>query len=112
LFVVEIVPALEEEPRETRYELAITEVRVELYRARAGDILRAFASITLNGCFAVHNLRIIDGEKGLFVAMPARKYPDGRHSDIAHPTDKSFREYMESVVLTEYERVRAAAALP
>jgi stage V sporulation protein G len=84
--------------------LAITEVRVRLHRGGPDDILRAFASITLNDCFAVHNLKVIDKDEGPFVSMPARKNRDGAFSDIAHPINREFREYMESVVLTEYER--------
>lgn len=84
--------------------LEITEVRVRLHRGGPDDILRAFASITLNNCFAVHNLKIIDKNDGPFVSMPARKNRDGAFSDIAHPINRDFREYMESIVLTAYER--------
>lgn len=84
--------------------LEITEVRVRLHRGGPDDILRAFASITLNDCFAVHNLKVIDKEEGPFVSMPARKNRDGAFSDIAHPINREFREYMEAVVLSAYER--------
>jgi stage V sporulation protein G len=84
--------------------LEITEVRVRLHRGGPDDILRAFASITLNDCFAVHNLKVIDKNDGPFVSMPARKNRDGVFSDIAHPIHREFREYMESVVLSAYER--------
>ncbi len=86
-------------------DLVITEVRVRAHHGRPDDILKAFATITLNDCFAVHNLKVIDREDGLFVSMPARKNRDGGFSDIAHPINKPFRDYMESVVLTEYQRV-------
>lgn len=89
--------------------LSITEVRVRLHRGRPDDILKAFASITLNDCFAVHNLKIIEKEEGLFVSMPARKNRDGGFSDIAHPINCTFRKYLESVVLTEYERETVSA---
>ena len=83
--------------------LMITEVRVRLHRAGEDDILRAFASITLNNHFAIHNLKVIDKGDGPFVSMPARKTRDG-YSDIAHPIDREFRDYMEDKVLAEYER--------
>ena len=87
--------------------LEITEIRVRLHRGRPDDILKAFASITLNDCFAVHNLKIIEKDSGAFVSMPARRNRDGVFSDIAHPIHRSFREYMENVVLDEYERALA-----
>jgi stage V sporulation protein G len=85
-------------------DLTITEIRVRLHRGRPDDILRAFVSVTLNGCFAVHNLKVIEKEGGTFVSMPARRNRDGAFSDIAHPINREFRTYMESVVLLAYER--------
>ena len=87
--------------------LVITEVRIRLHRGRSDEILRAFASITLNDCFAVHNLKVIDKGGEPFVSMPARKGRDGEFSDIAHPINRRCREYLESVVLTAYERAMA-----
>ncbi|GJM45403.1 MAG: putative septation protein SpoVG 2 [Gemmatimonadota bacterium] len=84
--------------------LEITEVRIRMHRGQPDEILKAFASITLNDCFAVHNLKVIAKEEGLFVSMPARRNRDGAFSDIAHPINKPFREYMEGVVLGAYER--------
>jgi stage V sporulation protein G len=80
--------------------LVITEVKIALVDDGA---LRAFATITFNGCFVVRGLKVIDGAKGLFVAMPSRPRRDRTHQDIAHPVTKEFRAYMESVVLAEYE---------
>lgn len=100
---------LAEEPQARSSRLEISEVRVRLYHARGGkELLRGFATITLNGCFAVHNLKVIEKDGEFFVAMPARRNRDGRFSDIAHPINQEFRQYMESVILTEYERERAA----
>jgi len=82
---------------------------VRLHRGRKeGQILRAFASITLNNCFAIHDLKVIEKDGAMFVSMPARRERNGDHNDIAHPTTRDFRHYMESVVLTEYERELAA----
>ena len=96
-------------PESDTRELQITEVRVRLHRGRPDDILKAFASITLNDSFVVHNLKVIEREDGLFVSMPARRNRDGRFSDIAHPVHREFRDYMESVVLGAYEREMAHA---
>jgi stage V sporulation protein G len=89
----------------------ITEVRV--YPVEE-DKLRAYVTITLDGCFVVRDLKVIQGVTGLFVAMPARKRKDGSYKDIAHPLNVGTREKLESTVLAAYERElqRAAAGLP
>jgi stage V sporulation protein G len=81
----------------------ITEVRIRLHKgAKRGDILKAFATITLNNCFVVHNLKVIHGEdRGLFVSMPADR-KGGRYQDIAHPITKDFRQEMEDTVIDAY----------
>jgi stage V sporulation protein G len=82
--------------------IEITEVRVSL---RDDVKLKAFASITLADLFVIRGLKIIEGTKNrLFVAMPSRKRPDGKHQDIAHPITRRMREYLENVVLSEYQR--------
>jgi stage V sporulation protein G len=81
----------------------ITEVRV-YPRNGSETSLKAFASITLDGTFAVRDLRVIEGEKGLFVAMPAKKLPNGRYLDLAHPVTKEFSERIQSEVLEAYRR--------
>lgn len=84
--------------------VAITEVRVRMNDAGNEEILKAYASITLNGCLAVHNLKIIQGSRGLFVSMPARRNKNGGFSDIVHPVNQDFRDYLESVVIGAYWR--------
>lgn len=81
----------------------ITEVRIRLHEPKGdGEILRAFANITINACFAVHNLRIIEhGTRGLFVSMPAVRRA-GKYEDTAHPVNRDFRRYLESRVIEEY----------
>lgn len=81
--------------------LVITEVRITPQKDRA---LRAFVSITLNGCFVVRGLKIIEGQDARFVAMPSRKRADASHQDVAHPITKEWRDYMESVVFEAYDR--------
>ncbi len=81
--------------------LNITEVRVSL---REDLKLKAFVSITLNDCFVIRGLKIIEGNKGMFVAMPSRKRPDGQFQDIAHPINNETRDWMEKEVLAAYEK--------
>lgn len=74
------------------------------------DKLRAYVTITLDACFVVRDLKVIHGNTGLFVAMPAKKRKDGTYKDIAHPLNAEMREKMERIVLAEYERIAASSA--
>lgn len=85
-------------------ELEITEVRVRLNENGRDDILKAYVSITLNHCLAIHNLKIIRGNRGLFVSMPARRNKNGGFSDIVHPIHQEFRDYLEKTVIDAYFR--------
>ncbi|HZJ54344.1 MAG TPA: septation regulator SpoVG [Myxococcaceae bacterium] len=69
--------------------------------------LKAYVSITLDGCFVVRDLKVIQGTAGLFVAMPAKKRKDGTYKDIAHPLNTDMRERMERVILDQYQRSTA-----
>lgn len=80
--------------------MKVTEVRISL---RNEDRLKAYATITLDDCFVIRGLKVIRGDKGLFVAMPSRKLPDGTHKDTAHPINNETRDYIQSTVLKEYE---------
>ena len=87
----------------------ITEIRIT---PRGDDRLRAFVSITLDGCFVVRGLKIIEGKQGrLFVAMPSRKKPDGTYQDVAHPITPDFRNHLEDLVIGEYTRLLQSGAL-
>lgn len=66
--------------------------------------LRAFATLTFNGCFVVRDVKVIEGTSGLFVAMPSRKKPDGTYRDVAHPLNTECRNYVEACVLAAYEQ--------
>jgi stage V sporulation protein G len=74
--------------------------------------LRAYVTITLDGCFVVRDLKVIHGNTGLFVAMPAKKRKDGTYKDIAHPLNAEMREKMERIVLAEYEKAARTGAAP
>jgi len=82
-------------------DLRITDVRVRPY-SKADDKLKAFATITLDDCFVVTDLKVIQGKKGLFVAMPSRKRKDGTFKDVAHPLNQDTRDSIETRVLQAY----------
>jgi stage V sporulation protein G len=73
----------------------------------AEEKLKAYVTITLDGCFVVRDLKVIQGSAGLFVAMPAKKRKDGTYKDIAHPLNTDMRARMERVILDHYERSAA-----
>jgi len=81
--------------------MEITEIRISL---RDDNKLKAFASITLDNCFVIRGLKIIEGAKGTFVAMPSRKRPDGTYQDVAHPINNSTRDWMEEQIVKAYEK--------
>ena len=71
--------------------------------------LKAIASITIDGCFVVHEIRVIDGNKGYFVAMPSKKTPDGEFKDIVHPINPETREDLDKRILAEFEKAQKEA---
>ena len=81
--------------------MEISEIRVTL---RDDNKLKGFASITLDDCFVIRGLKIIEGATGLFIAMPSRKRRDGTFQDIAHPINKETREWMENQVISIYKQ--------
>ncbi len=81
--------------------MEITEIRISL---RDDNKLKAFASITLDNCFVIRGLKIIEGAKGMFVAMPSRKRPDGTYQDIAHPINNETRNWMEEKIIGAYNK--------
>jgi stage V sporulation protein G len=81
--------------------MEITEVRVFPIDE---EKLKAYVTITIDGCFVVRDLKVIQGTTGLFVAMPAKRRKDGTFKDIAHPLNQETRDRLERAVLAEYER--------
>ena len=79
----------------------VTDVRVRRI-AREGK-MRAVVSITIDNVFVVHDIKVIEGEKGLFIAMPSKKSADGEYRDIAHPINSETRNMLESIILKSYE---------
>ena len=83
--------------------MQITDVRVRKV-AKEGK-LKAVVSITMDEEFVVHDIKVIEGEKGLFIAMPSKKAVDGEYRDIAHPIKSETREKIQSIILENYEKV-------
>ena len=83
--------------------MQITDVRVRKV-AKEGK-LKAVVSITMDEEFVVHDIKVIEGEKGLFIAMPIKKAVDGEYRDIAHPINSETREKIQSIILENYEKV-------
>lgn len=84
----------------------ITDVRVRKV-AKEGK-MKAVVSITIDDEFVVHDIKVIDGEKGLFIAMPSRKAADGEYRDIAHPINSDTRERIQKIILNKFEEVMEA----
>ncbi|HHZ20146.1 MAG TPA: septation regulator SpoVG [Firmicutes bacterium] len=82
----------------------ITDVR--LRKVVTDGKMKAIASITIDNAFVVREIRVIEGQNGLFVAMPSRKTPGGEFRDIAHPITPEARELIQSAILTEYEKAQ------
>ena len=80
--------------------MKITDVRVRKI-TKAGK-MKAVVSITLDNEFVVHDIKVIEGEKGLFIAMPSRMAADGEYRDIAHPINARTREMIQGVILEKY----------
>lgn len=89
--------------------LNITEVRIN--KIENDEKLRAFASLVIDDCFLVGDLRVVEGEDGFFVAMPSKRKRDGSFKDIAYPTNNEAREAIELKVLQAYETTTGIKAI-
>ncbi len=83
--------------------MEITEVKIR--RLTRDAKLRAIVSVTFDDVFAVHDIKVIQGQNGLFIAMPNRRIPDGTFRDIVHPIDSGFREMLSERVIDCFEAV-------
>lgn len=79
----------------------ISDIRIRLVE-QADSKLKAFASITIDECFVVHDIKVINGEKGYFISMPSKKSPDGKHKDIVHPIKTETRKELEEKIIEAY----------
>ena len=82
--------------------ITITDVKIRMVNAENSK-LRAVASIIIDDCLALHDIKIIEGNDGEFIAMPSRKTPNGEFKDIAHPINTETRELMRDVILKAYK---------
>lgn len=82
----------------------ITDVRVR--KVAKDSKMKAVVSITIDDVFVVHDIKVIEGEKGLFIAMPSRKSTDGEYRDIAHPINSDTREVLQNLILNAYNEVK------
>ncbi len=82
--------------------MQITDVRVR--KITKEGKMRAIVSITIDDEFVIHDIKVIEGEKGLFIAMPSKKATDGEYRDIAHPINSSTRENIQNIILEKYEK--------
>lgn len=80
----------------------ITDIRVR--KITKEGKLKAIVSITIEDVFVVHDIKVIEGEKGLFIAMPSKKATDGEYRDIAHPINSGTREMLQKMILERYEQ--------
>lgn len=81
--------------------MKITDVRVR--KITKEGKMRAIVSITIDDEFVIHDIKVIEGEKGLFIAMPSKKATDGEYRDIAHPINSGTRESIQRIILKRYE---------
>lgn len=82
--------------------MKITDVRVRIVK-KDDSKLKAVASVTFDDCFVVHDIKVIEGTEGYFIAMPSRKTGDGEYKDIAHPIKTDTREELVKVILSAFE---------
>ena len=84
--------------------MQITDVRIR--KIAAEGKMKAIVSVTFDNEFVVHDIKVIEGQNGLFIAMPSRKTPDGEFKDIAHPINTETREKIQNAILDEYEKAK------
>jgi stage V sporulation protein G len=80
----------------------ITDIRIR--RVSADGKLKAYVTVTFDDCFVVHNVKVIEGKNGAFIAMPSRKTKTGEYKDVAHPINSAFRNVLQARILEAYEQ--------
>ena len=80
--------------------MQITDTRIRMVSKESK--MKAVVSVTFDDCFVVHDIKVIEGEKGLFIAMPSKKTPDGEYRDIAYPINSEMRNQLEKQILDVY----------
>lgn len=82
----------------------ITDIKIRI--VNADSKLKAVASIVIDDCIAIHDIKILSGEGGDFIAMPSRKTPDGTYRDIIHPINSETREIIKNAIFAKYQQVK------
>ncbi len=90
--------------------MEITDVRVR--RVEADGKLRAYVTITFDNCFVVHNVKVIEGKSGTFIAMPSRKTKTGEYKDVAHPINSEFRQRLQDRILQAFSESSSSGIEP
>ena len=85
--------------------MKITDVRIR--KVEKERKMKAIVSITIDNEFVIHDIKVIEGEKGLFIAMPSRKSADGEYRDIAHPINSETRQEIQNIIIEKYNQVIA-----
>ena len=85
--------------------MKITDVRLRTVKSDNELKLKAYADVTFDECFVIHGVKIIYGKKGIFVAMPSRKMPDGEYKDIVHPITPELRKEITDMVISKYHEM-------
>ena len=78
---------------------------VKITKVEGNMRVKGIASITIDNSFVIHDIKILESQKGLFVSMPSRRTPNGDYKDIAHPINAEAREIIQNAVLNEYEKI-------
>lgn len=87
----------------------ITDIRIR--RVSADGKLKAYVTVTFDDCFVVHNVKVIEGKNGAFIAMPSRKTKTGEYKDVAHPINSEFRNSLQERILEAYEQAGPEGAM-
>jgi len=82
--------------------MEITDIRIR--KVESEGKLKAYVTVTFDGCFVVHNVKVIEGRSGVFIAMPSRRTKNGEYKDVAHPINTEFRGELQSKILDAYEQ--------
>lgn len=88
--------------------MEITSVKVKK-KNKEGSRMKGFATVYLDGGFAIHDIRIIEGDNGLFIAMPSKRKPNGEYKDIVHPINREVRTMFENAIFEEYNNTEEEA---
>lgn len=87
--------------------MEITDIRIR--KVAADGKLKAYVTVTFDDCFVVHNVKVIEGKNGAFIAMPSRKTKTGEYKDVAHPINSDFRGMLQLRILEEYKKIEATS---